>query len=60
MMEFIYKCPICRAKNRVSKANLICRRCNADLSEIYKIKKLRIKKLFTKIMKKGGSDENFE
>ena len=52
-MEFIYKCPICRAKNRISKANLICRRCNEDLSEIYKIKKLRIKKLFTKIIERG-------
>ncbi len=59
-MKFIYKCPICRAKNRVSKANLICRRCSADLSEIYKVKKSRIKKLFNKIIEIGEYNENFK
>ncbi len=41
-MEFTYKCPVCRANNRLTVDNLHCRRCQSDLSSIYRIKKQKV------------------
>ncbi len=38
-MEFNYKCPVCRANNRLTAINQNCRRCKSSLALIYNIKK---------------------
>jgi rRNA maturation endonuclease Nob1 len=42
MIEFKYKCPICRAANNLSRDNTICRRCGSSLKRIYELRKNKI------------------
>lgn len=53
-MKIEYKCPTCRANNILTEKNTICRRCESDLSSIYKLKKNSIHAVLNDILKKGS------
>jgi rRNA maturation endonuclease Nob1 len=50
-MEFAYQCPICRAKNILTKENTTCRRCGSNLELVYQTKKEKILSVLNSIAK---------
>ena len=38
-MTIEIKCPVCRARNKLSIEKLVCRRCKSDLSTIYNLER---------------------
>lgn len=50
-MQFDIKCPICNAKNKLTKKETICRRCKEDLIKLYELKEAKIKNTIVKILK---------
>ncbi len=46
------KCPICKAKNKISRENKKCRRCKEDLNLFYNLKLSQRKRLILNILNK--------
>ena len=52
-----YKCPICKAKNKLSRENKKCRRCKEDLTLLYNFKLSQRKNLILNILNKRHNYE---
>jgi len=48
-----YRCPVCRANNKLSEENRICRRCKVDLSAIYLLNKNYRYDILNKVLQYG-------
>lgn len=52
-----YKCPVCRANNKLTEENSICRRCGVDLSFIYALNKKYKYEILNKVYRYGKEKE---
>lgn len=52
-----YRCPVCRANNKLNEENRTCRRCEVDLSSIYIINKKYKYNILNKVLRYGKEKE---
>ena len=52
-----YRCPVCRANNKLTEENSLCRRCEVDLSSIYTLNKKYRYDILNKVYQYGKEKE---